>query len=72
MASKETEDLTSELEVHEVNGVPVQDCYLKVKIEDSGIGMTEEEQARIFTRFSQANNRTSKVSLLSSHPTNTI
>jgi hypothetical protein len=38
----------------EVNGIPVQSCFLKVKIEDTGIGMTEDEQVRIFTRFSLA------------------
>lgn len=46
----------------EVNGVSVKGCFLKITIEDSGIGMTPEEQSRIFTRFSQANNRTAKVS----------
>jgi len=56
----EAADGTSLYGTEEVNGIPVHSCYLKVKIEDSGIGMTEEEQARIFTRFSQANNRTSK------------
>lgn len=39
----------------------MKSCYLKFKVEDTGIGLTPEEQARIFTRFSQANNRTSKV-----------
>lgn len=48
----------------EINGTEVKSCYLKIIIEDTGIGMTPEEQARIFTRFSQANNRTAKVSSL--------
>lgn len=38
-------------------------CTLRVTLRDTGIGMTPEEQARIFKRFSQANNRTSRVCL---------
>eukprot|EP00026_Physarum_polycephalum_P000093 Phypoly_transcript_00093.p1 GENE.Phypoly_transcript_00093~~Phypoly_transcript_00093.p1 ORF type:complete len:2228 (+),score=422.82 Phypoly_transcript_00093:105-6788(+) len=60
IASKDIDEITNEFGTEEVNGIPVQSCFLKVKIEDTGIGMTEDEQARIFTRFSQANNRTSK------------
>ena len=37
------------------------DCMLTLGIQDSGIGMSMEEQARIFKRFSQANNRTAQV-----------
>lgn len=32
--------------------------WLKLQVEDSGIGMTEEEAGRLFERFSQANRRT--------------
>lgn len=35
----------------------------KVTVRDTGIGMTPEEQSRVFKRFSQANNRMSKVSI---------
>lgn len=40
-------------------------CLLTILIHDTGIGMSQEEQARIFKRFSQANNRTSHVCLFS-------
>jgi signal transduction histidine kinase len=36
-------------------------CVVTVVVQDTGIGMTHEEQARLFKRFSQANNRTAKV-----------
>jgi hypothetical protein len=36
-------------------------CFLTITVQDSGIGMNVDEQARIFKRFSQANTRTSKV-----------
>ena len=36
-------------------------CIFTMCVADTGIGMNAKEQARIFTRFSQANNRTSKV-----------
>jgi len=35
-------------------------CTLLVSVTDTGIGMLQEEQSRIFNRFSQANSRTSK------------
>jgi signal transduction histidine kinase len=34
---------------------------LSVVVKDTGIGLTDEEQARLFKRFSQANSRTTKV-----------
>ena len=37
------------------------DCVLALKVQDTGIGMSDEEQARLFKRFSQANNRTAQV-----------
>ena len=36
-------------------------CIFTISVADTGIGMSAQEQARIFKRFSQANNRTSKV-----------
>lgn len=44
-----------------INGRAVKSCYLKIRVKDTGIGMTKDEQARIFRRFSQANSRTSSV-----------
>lgn len=34
---------------------------MKLQVEDTGIGMSQEEQNRLFKRFSQANSRTSQV-----------
>ena len=36
-------------------------CIFTLRVVDTGIGMNDKEQGRIFKRFSQANNRTSKV-----------
>ena len=36
-------------------------CIFTLQVVDTGIGMNDKEQGRIFKRFSQANNRTSKV-----------
>lgn len=43
----------------QLNGHSVESCYLKISVKDTGIGMTKEEQSRIFRRFTQANSRTS-------------
>lgn len=47
--------------IDKINGRAVKSCYLKISVKDTGIGMTKDEQTRIFRRFSQANNRTSSV-----------
>ena len=36
-----------------------EDCYLTIKVMDSGIGMTKEESATIFQEFKQANDKIS-------------
>jgi hypothetical protein len=50
---------TNTIPVHDVKSA--QPCLLTVVVKDTGIGMNEVEQARIFKRFSQANSHTSIV-----------
>ncbi len=48
-------DLSARL-LHEENGL----CAIRVEVRDSGIGISQEQQARLFNSFEQAENSTSR------------